>query len=134
EDSEKGDLSKVDMETVHRDASQVIRQLIEFVQRKRTRELERVKIRVKHSGSKYGEVMVFGESAFIIFDIDAEQKEVSTSKIAKDGGLSKIESSSLEEMEKSLSSFEGGQRVFIRHSLIEDLKKVFGDTMEILLN
>ncbi len=133
EDSDKGQLSKIDFETVHKDASQVIRQLIEYVQRKRSRELERVKIRVKH-GQKYGEVSVFGDLAFIIYDIDAEQKEVSFAKLTKDGGISKIDQSSLEEMEKALSSFSGSQRVFIRHRLIEDLKKVFGEEMEILLN
>ncbi len=133
EDSDKGELSKVDLETVHRDTSQVVRQLIEYVQRKRGRELERVRIRVKH-GAKYGEVLVFGEQAFIIYDIDAEQKEVSMAKVAKDGGLSKIEKSSLEDMEKAMSSFSGSQRVFIRSKLIHDLKQVFGEEMEILLN
>ncbi len=133
EDSEKNNLSKVDLEVVHRDTTQVIRQLIEYVQRKRSRELERVRIRVKH-GAKYGEALVFGDLAFIIYDIDAEQKEVSMAKVTKEGGLSKIEQSSLEEMEKAMNSFSGTQRVFIRHQLIDDLKKVFGEGMEILLN
>lgn len=133
EDSDRNELSKVDLETVHRDASQVIRQLIEYVQRKRSRELERVRIRVRH-GTKHGEVLVLGEQAFIIYDIDAEQKEVSAAKVRKDGGLGKVEQSSLEDMEKAMGDFHPTQRVSIRNRLIEDLKKVFGEEMEILLN
>ena len=48
-------------------------------QRKRGRELERTKIRVKH-GSKYGEIILLGDYAFIIHDIDHEEKEISRAR------------------------------------------------------
>ena len=103
------------------------------MQRKRGRELERAKIRVKH-GNRFGEVILLGETAFIIHDIDHEEKELSKAKIKPDGGLGTIEKSSLEELEKSLAKVEIPPKVFIKEPIFEDLKRVFGKDVEVLVN
>jgi uncharacterized protein (UPF0332 family)/predicted nucleotidyltransferase len=126
-------LSTVDMEKFRTDSMQVIRQLIEYVQRKRARELERVKIRVKHQ-NKFGEVLVVGGEAFITFDIDAEQKDIQKSRLTKEGALGKLEKSSLEELEKALAEFKPTQRMLLKNALFESLRDMFGKDSEILLN
>ena len=104
-DYDDKNLSKVEIEKIHLEASSLIKFLVEYMQRKRGRELERLKIRVKH-GDKFGEVMLLGNDAFIIHDINNEEKELSKAKINEDGSLSQIEKSSFEEMEKSLAKAE----------------------------
>ena len=80
-DHDQSRISKVDMETLYRESNPLIKFLVEFVQRKRGRELERAKIKVKY-GEKYGEVILLEDHAFIIHDIDAKEKEISKAKIS----------------------------------------------------
>ena len=75
------------------------------MQRKRGKELERAKVRVKH-GNKYGEVILLGTHAFIIHDIDKQDKDLSKAKLTKDGGLDTVETASLEELEKAMERLE----------------------------
>jgi len=126
-------LSKQEVEKVKKSSSELIKFLVEYIQRKRGKELERAKIRVKH-GNKYGEVMLLGDKAFIVHDIDNEGKELSKAKITKEGGLATIEKASLEELEKHLVSTEIPPKVFIKEKIFEDLKRVFGKDVEVLVN
>ena len=111
----------------------MIKFLVEHMQRKRGRELERLKIRVKH-GNKFGEVILLGNEAYIIQDIDNEEKELSKAKINSDGSMDTLEKSSLEEMEKALAKIEVPQKTSIKEPIFEDLKRIFGKDVEILMN
>ncbi len=126
-------LTKVEIEKIHQEAGALIKFLVEHMQRKRARELDRLKIRVKH-GSKFGEVILLGNEAFIIHDIDNEEKELSRAKINPDGSLDTTEKSSMEELEKALAKTENPQRTSIKAPIFEDLKKIFGKDVEILMN
>ena len=132
-DYDEKKLSKVEIEKIHQDASSLIKFLVEHMQRKRGRELDRLKIRVKH-GDKFGEVILLGGDAYIIHDIDNEEKELSKAKINSDGSLAVIEKSSLEELEKALAKIETPQRTSIKEPIFEDLKRIFGKDVEILMN
>ena len=72
-DYDEKKLSKVEIEKIHQEAGALIKFLVEHMQRKRGREIERLKIRVKY-GNKFGEVILLGNEAFIIHDIDNEEK------------------------------------------------------------
>ena len=126
-------LSKVEMDKVKKDSGSFVKFLVEYMQRKRGRELERTKIRVKH-GNKYGEVILLEDQAFIIHDIDHEEKELSKAKIKPDGSLAVIEKSSLEELEKALAKIDIPPKVFIKEPVFEDLKRIFGRDVEVLVN
>ena len=131
-DYDEKKLSKVEVEKIHQDAGLLIKFLVEHMQRKRGRELERLKIRVKH-GSKFGEIILLGDTAYIIHDIDNEEKELSRAKIRENGSLDAIEKSSLEELEKALAKIEVPQRTSIKQPIFEDLKRIFGSDVEILM-
>jgi len=131
-DYDDGKLSKVEIEKMHQDAGSLIKFLVEHMQRKRSRELERLKIRVKH-GNKFGEVILLGNEAYIIHDIDNEEKELSKAKINEDGSLDTIEKSSLEDLEKALANVQMPQKPSIKEPIFEDLKRVFGKDVEILM-
>jgi uncharacterized protein (UPF0332 family)/predicted nucleotidyltransferase len=126
-------LSKADVEQVKKDSRELIKHMVEYIQRKRGKELEKAKIVIKH-GDKYGEAILLGDTVFIIYDVDNKDKEINKAKIKADGSLDKINASSLEDLEKALSKIEIIPKVFIKETIFEDLKSIFGKDMEILIN
>ena len=126
-------LSKTDISNVKKESTELVKFLVEYVQRKRGRELERAKIRVKH-GNRFGEVILLDTQAFIIHDIDHEEKEVSKAKLNAEGSIGTPEKSSLEEFEKAIAKVEIPPKVFIKEPLFEDLKNIFGRDVEVLVN
>jgi uncharacterized protein (UPF0332 family) len=126
-------LTKTEVQKVKKTSRELVKFLVEYMQRKRGRELERAKIRVKH-GSRYGEVLLLDKVAFIIHDVDNEEKEISKADINSEGKLEKIKSSNLEELEKHLAKVKLPPRVFIKEPIFEDLKGIFGKDVEILIN
>ncbi|MBI1934999.1 nucleotidyltransferase domain-containing protein [Candidatus Woesearchaeota archaeon] len=131
-DYDEKKLSKVDIEKVHQEAGAFIRLLVEHIQRKRGRELERLKIRIKH-GTKFGEVILADQMAYITYDIDSEKREISKAKVNESGSLGQIEKSSLEELEKAISKVQMPQKTSIKGPIFEDLKKIFGNDFEVMM-
>jgi len=70
-----GKLLKTDIEKLRKESHELIKQLVEYIQRKRGVELNRAKLKVKY-GEKYGEVLLLGDDAYITFDLDATDKEI----------------------------------------------------------
>ncbi|MBN2142617.1 nucleotidyltransferase domain-containing protein [Candidatus Woesearchaeota archaeon] len=132
-DYDKGKLSKTEVQNIQKDSRELLRVLVEHIQRKRGFELERTKIHVKY-GEKYGEVILLGNTAFVVHDLDSEQKEISRADLSKEGSLTHIRGSSLEEYEKVLADIEMPERTFIKEPIFEDLKAIFGKDVEILIN
>ena len=128
-----GKLTKAEVDKIKKKSGEFIKFLVEYMQRKRGRELERARIRVKH-GSRYGEVLLLDKEAFIIHDIDHEEKEISKARIKTDGSLAVPEKSSLEELEHALANMEIPPKSFIKEPIFEDLKRFFGKDVEILVN
>ena len=126
-------ITKTDVENVRKASNEFVKFMIEHLQRKRGRELERAKIRVKH-GNRYGEVILLDDVAFIIHDIDHEEKEISKAKINPNGSLGTPEATTMEELEKHLVKVEIPGKVFIKEPMFEDLKNIFGKDVEILVN
>ncbi|MDB4303478.1 nucleotidyltransferase domain-containing protein [Desulfosarcina sp.] len=132
-DYDKGKLTKSEIHNVNKKSAEFIKYMVEYMQRKRGKELERVKIRVKH-GKKYGEVILLDRKAFIIHDIDQDDKEISIADITPKGSLKNIKKSNLEELEKSLAKVEIPSKVFLKEPVFEDLKDIFGKDVEVMVN
>ena len=132
-DYEKGKLTKAETQSAKKTARELLKDLVEHVQRRRGRELERTKIRVRH-GDRFGEVILLGKQAFIIHDVDHEEKEISVAEIAADGSLAKIKSSTLEALEQALAKVQIPEKAFIKQPIFDDLIKFFGKDVEILVN
>lgn len=123
--------SKAENDKTAKEARIFIKSIAEFIQRKRENELERVRVRVKYGG-KYGDVYIFGNIAFIIEDIDAKEKVVSKATI-KDGKLKDMEKSSMKDFEKFTKDIKIHSGVFIKDKLVNDLKRIFGKDIEIMI-
>ncbi len=126
-------LTKNEVDKVRKDSRSLIKFIVEYMQRKRGRELERAKIRVKH-GKRYGEVLLLDKVAFIIHDVDHEEKEISMAQINDNGGLGNIKQSNLETFEKHLAKTTIPPKVFLKEPIFENLKEIFGKDVEILVN
>ncbi len=132
-DYENDKLTKTEIENVKKKSRELVKYLVEYMQRKRGKELERTKIRIKH-GDKYGEVLLLDNDAFIIEDVDAEEKKIMRAPIKKDGSLGPIKDATIEELEEHLAKIEIPSKVFIKQPIFENLKKVYGKDVEILIN
>lgn len=132
-DYDSGKISKTDIHNTNKKANEFIKFMVEYMQRKRGKELERAKIRIKH-GTKYGEVILLDKKAFIIHDVDAEEKVITTAEIKNDGSLKNIKKSNLEELEKSLAKVEIPSKVFLKEPVFENLREIFGNDVEVLVN
>ena len=130
---DQGKLTKAEVDRVKKDSEMLTRFLVEYVQRKRGKELEKAKIRVKH-GKRFGEVLLIGDEVFIIHDVDNKEKEISKGKLSETGSIREIHRSSGEELERVLANVEIPPRVFIKEKIFEDFKKIFGKDVEILVN
>ena len=122
-------ISKQEIEKIRRGASVLIGSLLEYVQRKRGFELQKTKIRFKY-GDKFGDIYILDDQAFIINDINAQEKEVAIAKVA-DGRLTSIKKSSLVELEAAISKQRAPKQFFIAETIFEDLKKLYGKDIKI---
>ena len=124
-------LSKPENDKIAREARIFLSSMTELIHRKRDYDVERVRVRIKY-GSRYGDVYIFNNQAFIIEDIDAKEKAVSKADI-KDGRLKDIAKSSMEDFEKFTRENKVYSKVFIKEKLGEDLKQIFGKDIEIMV-
>ena len=132
-DYDANKLTKAEVEKVKKDSGSLIRTIVEYMQRKRGKELQKTRIRVKY-GEKQGEVILLGDTAYITRDLDQEEREIVKAKIKADGSLGPIQESSLEDMEQDLANIRIPERVFIKERIFEDLRKYFGEDVEVQVN
>ena len=128
----EGKLSPVEIEKTRKESTDALRAMIEHMQRKRGAELERARIKFKY-GEKFGEAYLLDEKAYIVNDIDAAKKEISKADILPNGGLGKIMDSKFEELEDAISKTRIPKNVFIKERIFEDLRKLFGKDVEIMV-
>ncbi len=132
-DYDAGKLTKTDLTNVQKDSKELHKFLIEYIQRKRGKEIEKAKIRVKH-GKLFGEVILLGKIAFIQHNLDADDKEVSKADIMEDGSLDNIRPSNIGELEKALAEEAIPNSVFIKQPIFENLREIFGKDVEIMVH
>ncbi|MFP4645657.1 MAG: nucleotidyltransferase domain-containing protein [Candidatus Woesearchaeota archaeon] len=130
---DNGKLTKQEVKKILKDSKDLTNTLLDHIQRKRGKELEKTRIKVKY-GDSYGEVILLGEQAFIVHDIDKEEKSVTKAKITDSGTLIDKQESSLDELEDALMSVEIPPKVFVKSNLFDNLRNIFGDDVEILFN
>jgi len=127
-DSKSKKLSKAENDKIARDARSFIKEVSEFMHRKSGIKLDKVRIRVKH-GDKVGEVYVFDDLVYIIND-----EVIKKAKLSESGELANIKESSKKEFEESSKKFKVPKSIFVKEKLFEELKKIFGNDIEIMFN
>lgn len=110
-----------------------IRTIAEYIHRKRGSELAKSAIKVKY-GNKYAEVLILNKTAYITHDLDSEQRTYTQASISKTGELKNIKEITLDELEKAIVHPAVANQPFLSALFFNDLKKVFGTDVEVLLN
>ena len=133
EDYLKNKITKQEVEKIRKEANMLIRALVDIVQRKKGMDLERSKIRIKY-GDKIGEVMVLENTVFIIKDINQENREILKGIFTKENCIGELKNSNLTEFENELKNIKSIKKILVNENTLNDLKKVFGNSLEILIN
>ena len=122
-------LSKAENEKIRREARAYIKNVLEFIQRKRGFERERSKVRFKY-GEKEGELYLLEKKVFLIKDV--KDKEVMKANINDNGSLSNLNKSSQEELENELKNVKAHD-IYLKEKTIDSLRQLIGKEVEILV-
>ena len=128
---EREKMPKPEFNKIRKDSRLLINQLLDYLQRRKFREIDRITLRIK-SNDKFSEVIILEDNAFIIDDIK-RRDIIGVAKINKDGSLGEVKKSSAKEFEETLDKKKIEKNVFVKEPLFESLKKLFGKDMEILI-
>ncbi len=128
---EREKLSKPEFNKIRKDSKFLINQLMDYLQRRKFRELDKATLRIRYN-DKFAEVIILEDSAYIIDDIKSRD-QIGIAKINKDGSLGEVQKSSAKELEDSLGKKKTPRSVFVKESLFESLKKLFGKEMEVMV-
>ena len=120
----KGDTSKQGIENIRRDAQILISSLVEYSQRQKLFEIEKLRFVVK-IGDKEGEIYLTGNKAFVISDLkNPELKKIDLEK-------NTIQKSNPAELEESLKKPQS--RTKLTKSAIEKIEKLLDRKIEIII-
>jgi uncharacterized protein (UPF0332 family) len=122
-------LSKAENEKIRKESRMYIKNILEFIQRKRGFERERSKVKFKY-GDKEGEIYLLDKKAFLIKDI--KEKEIMKCNLTENGSLSNLTKSSQEELEKELKDLKQHD-IYLKDKTLDSLKQLTGKEVEILV-
>ena len=130
QDYNSNKLSKQEIDKVRRESSIFIRNLVDYIQRKKGLELSKRSIKVKYE-DKFGEVLLLDKFVFIIRDI-SKREEIEKAELRKDNSFLELQKSDLKELNDALNEFKFGKAIMLNSSIFNSLRKIFGDKVEIL--
>ena len=122
-------LSKAENEKIRREARAYIKNILEFIQRKRGFEKERSKVKFKY-GEKEGEIYLLDKKAFLIKDV--KEKDIMKGNLDENGILSSLIKSSQEELEEELKNIKAHD-IYLKEKTLDSLKEIIGKEIEILV-
>ena len=88
----------------------------------------------RHGGKKFAEIILLGEKAYIIDDIDSEDKVIYEAPIKKDGSLGPAKKVTTAIFEKALVETKIPEKVFIKQAIFDSIKNRFGNEAEVLIS
>lgn len=122
---DEGKLSKVDMGKARKESNELLKFLIEYMQRARARELAKTKLKIKH-GEQIGEITILGKTAFIIPDL-GKQDVLKKASVERDGTLKNYSDCKPEEYEGALAKIAAPEKVSFSLPFFNSLKDIFGE-------
>jgi len=125
-------ITRFEQNKIIRENMFLVRILAEHIQRKKAVELERARIRIKY-GEKYADIYLLEQEAFLVEESLEGEKKVNKATITAEGGITPIQESNFQALEHALANMKIPTRTFIKEQLFEDLKKLYGNDLEIQL-
>jgi len=133
EDYKAKKLLKAEHEKAKRESKTFIRIMVDYLQKKKSFELSKAKIRFKY-GDKTGELIMLEKEAFLIDDINAKDKEISKATLTEDGSLLHIEKVKLVDFEDAIAKEKIPKEIMIKEKIFSQLKSRYGKNVELLVN
>jgi predicted nucleotidyltransferase len=132
---EAGRLAKQEVNATVKLSKELTTALIEHIQRKRGKDLERVRLKVRYGPKqeKFGEVVLLGKDAYIIENAQ-EEPMLTRALITQHGTLLDRHAVSEEDFEEAITKVSLPPQVFLKPGLFESIKQIFGEDAEILMN
>ncbi len=129
-DYQAGKLTKSEVDKIRRESNELIRFLIDYVQRKRAHELEKSRIRIIH-GQKQAEITFVGDTAYIIRDLNTPEI-LEKAQVQQDGSLGNTSQCTLPEFQQNLTTGTL-RKVKLKEPLFESLRREFGKEYELAI-
>ena len=130
-DYDNDKLSKTDIETTRKDSSELIKFLVEYLQRKRAREMDKVRFRVKH-GEAMSDIILIGNTAFIEQSTE-KGRTLQKADIKPDGSLGGMENAKPEDFEHAMAKAAFPRPAMMTAQLFASLQKLFGKDVEVFV-
>lgn len=124
--------SKEELNKYRRESALIRKKILNHIQRDKEKELKKARIKIKYDG-KMGELYVLDKIVYMVGVIDKGIKAVTKAKLMPNGGLGMPRPSTVEELEKVISEIKIDKNTFIKEALFEDLKKIFGSDVEVMI-
>jgi len=129
-DFDSNKLTKTEAEKINKDYDELMNNINDYIQRKRTHDMEKSKIKVKVN-DKYGEIIFLQKSVYIINDV-TDKNKIQKTKLKENGSFDAIRDATLDEMEEDFSK-DVPKPVVLKEKTFEEIKKIFGRDVEIIL-
>jgi len=124
-------LSKQEISKIRRNAREYIRMVMDILDVKRAQSLNKVKVFFKYGKNKMGEIILLSKVVFVFKDT-SKRDEVMIGKVAKDGSLTNLKKSSVDEYEKYIKAPKLPHERAIKPRFFETIKDLVGEEVEIL--
>lgn len=129
---EEGKISKTECQNVLKKTNEFVRNMVEFIQRKKLNEIDNLKIKVKYEDKK-GEVILLENKILITKDINSDNKELFVAEVNDKGKIGIAKKIKAEEMEKEFKEIKSKSKLSVDQKLFDALCEIFGKDMEIIL-
>ncbi len=128
-------ISAVDIEKAFKESNDFIKFMVEYMQRKRFRELENAKVRVKYKKNNkeiIGELTFLEKDVLIIPDIK-NKNDMLKAQLLEGGGFNKPTKVNIDEFNDTLDNSKPSKRG-LTEKTFKSIKGLFGDSVEVLMN
>ncbi len=122
---QKDPLTRAQTQELAKNGREFYKVALEYLQRKRGRELERAKVRVEH-GEALAELIILEKQALIIHDVKQQEKQYGVADIQKEGSLGVFQEIPAEEYEELLAKAAPPEKVVLKDAFFTSLTTLFG--------
>jgi uncharacterized protein (UPF0332 family)/predicted nucleotidyltransferase len=124
-------LSKSEVEKVIVQSQELLRELVDILQRKKHMDFERMRVKILCAQDRVAEIFVADTVAYVNHNV---QQSAVLSKIDLSGKTPKVSSVTLSEFDTALSQIKSPGAVFITEQLFAELQKILGKDIKLVYN
>ncbi len=127
-------ITKSELEKAFKDTEELIRELIEFVQRKRFLEIEKAKVRIRYNKDKIAELVLF-ENHAVLYPNIKNKENAKLLLVSKEGGFKEEKENANEDEIQEIMKKEKTINRGLKRNDLESLAEILNDeNLEVIIN